>query len=126
MILEAIKLLNLIRILLKNEKIGTELNPISKFILVNRTSSKTTVLTKSVMKVKIERESKKMMIRSMRNSLVAFKAVEDVQANYTLFLNRIQECEQHINEHYKIDELCKDAVMRLEKLRDKKGARMSF
>lgn len=55
-----------------------------------------------------------------------FKAVENVQTNYNLFLSRLQECERHINENYAVDSLCRDTVMRLEKLRDKKGARMKF
>ena len=55
-----------------------------------------------------------------------FKAVEDVGTNYALFLERLGECERHINENYAVESLCKDAVVRLEKLRDKKGARMKF
>ena len=55
-----------------------------------------------------------------------FKAVEDVQTNYNLFLDRLGECERHINANYEVEKLCKVAVVRLEKLRDKKGARMSF
>jgi len=39
---------------------------------------------------------------------------------------RLQECERHINENYAVESLCKDAVMRLEKLRDQKGARMKL
>ena len=55
-----------------------------------------------------------------------FLAVENVDANYWLFLERLQQCEQHINTNYKFDKFCKDTVMRLEKLRDLRGARMSF
>ena len=55
-----------------------------------------------------------------------FKAVEDVQTNYNLFLDRLRECERHINATYAVESLCKDTVMRLETLRDKKGARMKF
>ena len=55
-----------------------------------------------------------------------FKAVEDVQTNYNLFLDRLGACERYINANYEVEGLCKDAVMRLEELRDKKGARMRF
>ncbi len=53
-----------------------------------------------------------------------FKAVENVCTNYNLCFERLQKCEDHINQHYKVDRLCRGAVKRLEKLRDMKGARM--
>ena len=49
-----------------------------------------------------------------------------MQTNYNLFLDRLGGCERHINANYEVEKLCKVAVVRLEKLRDKKGARMSF
>ena len=52
--------------------------------------------------------------------------MEDVQTNYQLFLDRLQQCEDHINAHYAVESLYKDTVMRLETLRDKKGSRMKF
>ena len=55
-----------------------------------------------------------------------FKAVEDVQTNYNLFLGRLGECERHIHVNYAVESLCKDTVMRLKKLRVNKGARMRF
>ena len=39
---------------------------------------------------------------------------------------RLQERERHINQNYAVESLCKDAVVRLEKLRDQKGARMKL
>ncbi len=53
-----------------------------------------------------------------------FKAAENVGTNYNLCLERLQECEDHINQHCEVDRLCHGAVKRLAKLRDMKGARM--
>ena len=55
-----------------------------------------------------------------------FKAVDNVETNYNLFLDRLRKCERHINDNYAVGSFCRDTVMRLEKLRDAKGARMSF
>ena len=55
-----------------------------------------------------------------------FKAVEDVDTNCELFLDRLRHCEHHINTTYEVESLCKDTVMRLKTLRDKQGARMKF
>ena len=55
-----------------------------------------------------------------------FNAVEGVDDNYVLFPRRLQECERHINDNDSVGKLCQDAVERLETLRDKQGARMTF
>ena len=53
-----------------------------------------------------------------------FKSVENVETNYNLFVTRLQECERYVKERCKVDNLCRDAVKRLESLRQKKGARL--
>ena len=55
-----------------------------------------------------------------------FKAVEDVERNYQLFLSRIRECEEHINSNYDVDGLCHDVVKRLLELKVKEGARIKW
>ena len=53
------------------------------------------------------------------------KAAEDVHTKYNLFLDRLGGvCERRINANYEVEKPCKDAVVRLQKLRDEKGARM--
>ncbi len=54
-----------------------------------------------------------------------FKAVKNVDANLRVFMDRLEECERHINDNYDVDGLCYGAVKRLETLRDGKGARMT-
>ena len=51
-------------------------------------------------------------------------AVEDVSVNCELFKSRLQACEQYINAHCKVANLCNDVVMRLQDLRDKQGRRL--
>ena len=53
-----------------------------------------------------------------------FKAVEHVDQNLRLFLERLHECERHINDAYDVHGLCHDTVKRLHTLRDLGGARM--
>ena len=53
-----------------------------------------------------------------------FKAVEHVDENLRLFLQRLHECERHINDAYDVHGLCHDTVKRLHTLRDLGGARM--
>ena len=48
-----------------------------------------------------------------------------VDANLRVFMDRLKECERHINDNYDVDGLCYGAVKRLETLRDGKGARMT-
>ena len=55
-----------------------------------------------------------------------FKAVEDIDKNYVLFLDRLKECEGYINDNLKVEDLCRDAVARLKQLRDQKGQRLKF
>ena len=53
-----------------------------------------------------------------------FKAADDIDKNYDLFLDRQQQCEAHINDGYDVSGLCYDAVKRLQELCAKKGGRM--
>ena len=55
-----------------------------------------------------------------------FKAVENIEKNYQLFLSRLRECEQHINNTYDVDGVCRDVVKRLLELKEKRGARMKW
>ena len=53
-----------------------------------------------------------------------FKAVENIDTNYKLFLDRLKECERHINDNHKVSDLCRATVVRLEKLRANGGCRL--
>ena len=53
-----------------------------------------------------------------------FKAVEHIDTNYRLFLDRLKQCEQHINDHHQVGDLCRAVVRRLEKLRANGGRRL--
>ncbi len=53
-------------------------------------------------------------------------AVDDTDKNYDLFLDRLQQCEAHINDGYDVSGLCCDAVKRLQELCAKKGGRMKM
>ena len=55
-----------------------------------------------------------------------FKAVEDIENNYQLFLSRMRECERHINANYDVDGLSHSVVKRLLKLEEKGGARLKY
>ena len=53
-----------------------------------------------------------------------FKAVEDVDVNCQRFLERLQECEDHINRSHNVDGLCRKVVERLNDLCERKGGRL--
>ena len=52
-----------------------------------------------------------------------FKAVEDVDVNCKRFLERSQECEDHINRNHNVDGLCRK-VVRLNDPCERKGGRL--
>ena len=53
-----------------------------------------------------------------------FKAVENIDDNLRVFLDRLKECKRHINDNYDVNGLCHDSVKQLQKLWSMKGAKM--
>ena len=52
-----------------------------------------------------------------------FKAVEDVEVNHRMFLDRLRECEAYVNT-LDTEGVCRGPVKRLRELRAAKGARL--
>ena len=51
--------------------------------------------------------------------------VNNPQRNYDNFVDALQECEDHINENYGVDGLCRSLPSRLAELKKVKGDRLS-